>query len=235
VLNPDDQNVISFRKGVVRHRSFHDAETGGIKQHRARRKDPHLESLEFISSAGAWNANGDRIAFALVTKGRPGLGLLDVKKDKIVREIRLPRLGQIFNPSWSPDGRQIAFSALANGMSDIFIYDLQADSLHRVTNDFYSDLHPAWSPDGKQIALPPIVSPPISTFCKRAIIAWRFMMSPPAKISSAWIQTRQAHQPAMVAGWQEHLLHFGSRRHLEYLSRRDGEWQSFQVTNLLQV
>lgn len=154
VLSPDGKNVIFFsEKGLFAIDLFlADAETGKIKRNIVRaEKDPHLESLEFISSAGAWNSNGDRIAFALVTNGRPGLGLLDVKKDKMMREIRLPHLGEVFNPTWSPDGREIAFSALANGMSDIFIYNLQADSLHRVTNDFYSDLHPAWSPDGKQI------------------------------------------------------------------------------------
>lgn len=154
VLSPDGKNVIFFsEKGLFAIDLFlADAETGKIKRNIIRaERNPHLESLEFIASAGAWNATGDRIAFALVTKGRPGLGVLEVKKDKITREIRLPHLGEVFNPAWSPDGRQIAFSALTNGMSDLFIYDLQADSLHRVTNDFYSDLQPAWSPDGKQI------------------------------------------------------------------------------------
>lgn len=154
VLSPDGKNVIFFsEKGLFAIDLFlADAETGKIKRNILRaERNPHLESLEFISSAGAWDANGDRIAFALVTKGRPGLGILDVKQDKISREIRLPHLGEVFNPTWSPEGRRIAFSALANGMSDIFIYDLQADSLQRVTNDFYSDLHPAWSPDGRQI------------------------------------------------------------------------------------
>ncbi|MCG3156672.1 MAG: Protein TolB [bacterium] len=154
VLSPDGKNVIFFsEKGLFAIDLFlADAETGKIKRNILRaERNPHLESLEFISSAGAWDASGDRIAFALVTKGRPGIGILNVKKDKIAREIRLPQLGEVFNPTWSPDGRQIAFSALANGMSDIFIYDLQTDSLRRVTNDFHSDLHPAWSPDGKQI------------------------------------------------------------------------------------
>jgi Tol biopolymer transport system component len=154
VLSPDGKNVIFFsEKGLFAIDLFlADAETGKIKRNILRaEKNPHLESLEFIASAGAWDATGDCIAFALVTNGRPGLGVLDVKKDKIAREIRLPHLGEVFNPTWSPDGQRIAFSALANGMSDIFIYDLQADSLHRVTSDFYSDLHPAWSPDGKQI------------------------------------------------------------------------------------
>lgn len=155
VLSPDGNNVIFFsEKDLFSVDLFlADAATGKIQRNILRaEKNPHLESLEFISSAGAWDANGERIAFALVTNGRPGLGVLDVKKDKIVRIIHLPQLGEVFNPTWSPDGKQIAFSALANGMSDIFIYDLRADSLHRVTNDFYSDLHPAWSPDGKTIA-----------------------------------------------------------------------------------
>lgn len=154
VLSPDGKNVIFFsEKGLFAIDLFlADAESGKIKRNILRaERNPHWESLEFISSAGAWDANGDRIAFALVTKGRPGLGILNVQQDKISREIRLPQLGEVFNPTWSPDGRRIAFSALANGMSDIFIYDLQADSLQRVTNDFYSDLHPAWSPNGKQI------------------------------------------------------------------------------------
>lgn len=155
VLSPDGKNVIFFSEKDLFSIDFFlaDAETGKIKRNIvSAEKNPHLESLEFINSAGAWAASGDRIAFALVTKGRPGLALLDVKQDKISHEIRLPQLGEIFNPTWSPDGKQIAFSALANGMSDIFIYDLPADSLRRITNDFYSDLHPAWSPDGKYLA-----------------------------------------------------------------------------------
>ncbi|NUM75032.1 PD40 domain-containing protein [candidate division KSB1 bacterium] len=155
VLSPDGKLMIFFsEKNLFSINLFlADAETGKIKRNLVRAEmDPHYESLGFISSAGAWDFKSERVAFGLITKGRPGLSVLDVRSNKVVREFRFPQLGEIFNPTWSPDGRFIAFSALVQGMTDLFIFDLKADSLRRVTRDFYSDLHPAWSPDGKHIA-----------------------------------------------------------------------------------
>jgi Tol biopolymer transport system component len=154
VLSPDGKRMIFFsEKDLFSIDLFlADAQTGKIKRNLVRADlDPHYESLEFISSAGAWDASGERLAFAQITKGRPGLSVLDVRRNKILREIRFRQLGEIFNPTWSPNGRYLAFAALAGGMSDLFIVDLQSGNLRRVTQDFYSDLHPAWSPDGRQI------------------------------------------------------------------------------------
>ena len=50
-------------------------------------------------------------------------------RGRIEREIKLPQLGEILNPSWSPDGTTIVFSALVGGLTDLFVYDLEADSL----------------------------------------------------------------------------------------------------------
>lgn len=155
VLSPDGKQLVFFSaKDLFAIDLFlADAETGKVTRNVVRTEvDPHFESLEFISSAGAWDANGTRLAFSSVVRGRPALSVLDLKRDKVVREIRLPSLGEIFTPSWSPDGQRVAFSALAGGMTDLFIYNLESDSLQRLTNDFYSDLQPAWSPDGKAIA-----------------------------------------------------------------------------------
>jgi len=113
--------------------------------------DPHYQSLEFISSSGAWNAAGDRLAIGAVLDGHAALTVVDVARGRKDAEIRIPEVGEIFNPTWSPDGRYIAFAALANGFSDLFRYDLVAKRLERLTNDPYADLEPAWSPDGKQI------------------------------------------------------------------------------------
>ncbi len=130
-----------------------DVETG-----RVRRKivstavDPHFESIQFIRSAGSWDATGGRFVFAGVTRGRPVLTILDMKKDKVWREIRFDELGEILSPSWSPDGRYVTFSALTAGISDLFIYDLETDVLKQMTRDVYGDLQPVWSPDGKTIA-----------------------------------------------------------------------------------
>jgi WD40 repeat protein len=130
-----------------------DARTGKILKRIVRTDvDPHFESIEFISSAGAWNAGGERFAFAAVRNGRPELAILNVPQDRIEREIPLPDLGEATNPTWSPDGRYLAFSALVGGLSDLYVYDLRDSTLRRLTNDAYADLQPAWSPDGRYIA-----------------------------------------------------------------------------------
>jgi Tol biopolymer transport system component len=130
-----------------------DADTGKI-----RRKiistavDPHFESIQFIKSAGSWDAAGRKFVFGGVEKGRPVLTIIDMKKDKIEREIPFGELAEVLSPAWSPDGRYVTFTGIAGGVSDLFIYDLQDNVLKQMTRDPYGDLQPVWSPDGKTIA-----------------------------------------------------------------------------------
>jgi WD40 repeat protein len=130
-----------------------DARTGEVERKITETAvDNHLQSLEFVQSAGSWRADGRQFVFAGIAAGDPVLQLYDVEKESKAREIRFPHLGEVFNPTWSPDGRSIAFSAVRNGLSDLYLYDLERDSLRQVTNDSYADLQPAWSPDGATLA-----------------------------------------------------------------------------------
>jgi hypothetical protein len=130
-----------------------DAKTGEIERQVTKTAiDPHLQSLEFIESAGSWASDGKRFVFAGITGGQPVLEFYDVEDGDTDREIKLPSLGQVLNPSWSPDGRYIAFSGFSDGLSDLFIYDLETDQLRQLMDDQYADLQPVWSPDGRTLA-----------------------------------------------------------------------------------
>src|SRR6266487_4483163 len=130
-----------------------DAENGRtIRKLVSATRDPHLESLQFINSAGAWDADGSRFVFGAVVTGDPALRIVRGDNGDLIKEIKFPSLGEIFNPTWSPDGKMIAFSAQVGGVTDLFTYDLERSELRRLTDDPYADLEPAWSPDGSVIA-----------------------------------------------------------------------------------
>ena len=114
--------------------------------------NPHFQSIQFINSAGSWDAEGNRFVFGAVTAGKPVLAFLNASGNKAEDEIRFENLGEILNPTWAPDGKKIAFSALTGGYTDLFIYDLETKELKNMTNDAFGDLHPVWSPDGRSIA-----------------------------------------------------------------------------------
>jgi Tol biopolymer transport system component len=115
--------------------------------------DPHFDSLQYIHSSGAWDAEGRLFAMTALSGGRPVLVIVNASEPDDRKEIPLEELGEIYNPSWSPDGQRIVFSALKNGLSDLFLYTLTTGRIEQLTADVYADLHPAWSPDGRTIAL----------------------------------------------------------------------------------
>jgi len=154
VLSPDGARLafLSERDLFSVELYVQDTRTGNVTKRLSRTVvDPHLESLQFIESSGAWDPAGKSFVLGAVAKGRPVLVIMDAEGGQ-KREIPFPTLGEISTPSFSPDGRSIAFSALAEGFTDLFVYDLQAGALRRLTHDAYADLQPAWAPDGKSIA-----------------------------------------------------------------------------------
>ncbi|MFN2570854.1 MAG: BamA/TamA family outer membrane protein [Gemmatimonadales bacterium] len=154
-LSPDGRRMVYFSDAGLFSIDMYlaDADNGHtIRKLISSTRDPHLESMQFINSAGAWDATGTRFAFGAVVTGHPALRIVNGGNGDLIKEIKFPSLGEIFNPTWSPDGKRIAFSAQVGGLTDLFIYDLEGGQLQRLTNDPFADLEPAWSPDGRHIA-----------------------------------------------------------------------------------
>ncbi|MGE0405392.1 MAG: basic secretory protein-like protein, partial [Candidatus Korobacteraceae bacterium] len=154
-LSPDGKQVAFFSsRGLFSIDLFiADAETGEIRRRLTKTAtDPHVESLQFINSAGAWSQDGTQFAYGTISGGKPELMIVNVANGDTVAEIRFDDIGEIYNPTWSPDGQFVAFSANSGGVTDLFVVDVKSRQLRRLTDDLFADLQPAWSPDGSRIA-----------------------------------------------------------------------------------
>ena len=154
-LSPDGSQVVFFSEKDL---FSIDLFVADVASGRVRRKlietasDPHFDSLQFINSAGDWDATGRRFVLGGIRKGKPVLVILDPATGRREREIPFEDLGEITDPTFSPDGQRVAFSAVVGGLTDLYVYDLRGGAARRLTSDAFADLQPAWSPDGRTIA-----------------------------------------------------------------------------------
>src|SRR6266481_5047807 len=119
-------------------------------------RDPHLESLQFINSAGAWSADG-RFAFGAIVTGRPALRIVKGDDGKLINDAYAD-----LEPAWSPDGSLIAFATdrfttslddLSYGDYQLAVIDARGGGQIRQLPHLPKAKHinPQWSPDGKSL------------------------------------------------------------------------------------
>lgn len=129
-----------------------DGKTGQIKRRLLKStQSSNYETYRFINSQANWSPDGKYLAFAAKRGPQDDIVILDVKRNKRDKEIRV-KLNGVTTPAWSPDGRQLVFTGYDGGTSDLFIVNRDGTGFRRLTQDKYADLHPVWSPDGKTIA-----------------------------------------------------------------------------------
>lgn len=154
VLSPDGSRLalLTSRNRLSMDLAVADATTGQIQRTLLRTtRNAHLDSLQFITSAGTWDPSGQRIAVAGLRRGRPVLTIVNADSGARERDIQLSDLDEAVQPAWSPDGRQIVFSGLQGGLSDLFLVPSEGGDLRRLTQDAFAERQPAWSPDGRTV------------------------------------------------------------------------------------
>jgi Tol biopolymer transport system component len=129
-----------------------DAATGRVERKLLQTAtDPHFDSLEFLTSAGAWSPDGRAFAVAASRGGRPVVVLLDPRTARVVREVDLSGLDHAIGPAFSPDGRQIVVSGNRGGLIDLYLLTLETGALERLTSDPFADLEATFTPDGRSL------------------------------------------------------------------------------------
>jgi hypothetical protein len=129
-----------------------DAATGKIvRRLSSTSADPHFDNLEFLNSAGAWSPDGKLLAVAATKSGRPIIALLDARSGRVRRELTLPGLDDLLNPSFSPDGAAIVFSGNRGGLMDLYRITIASGDLEQLTSDPFADLEPVMTPDGTTV------------------------------------------------------------------------------------
>ncbi len=129
-----------------------DAETGRIKKRLSQSAtDPHFDSLQFLSSAGAWSPDGRRFAIAATRAGRPVIAELDPRSGRVRKEWKLGGLDDALHPTYAPDGRSMVLSGNVGGLIDLYRLTFDTGRLDRLTSDPFADLEPVITPDGRSV------------------------------------------------------------------------------------
>lgn len=129
-----------------------DAESGRIlKKVSSRNFASHIDEYSSFESSVAWSPDSRQLAFVAFAKGRNRLLIADAEKGKIVKQLDVPGVPALSNPTWSPNGNTIVFTGLVDGQSDLYAYNLATGAVKQLTNDLYANLQPSFSPDGQTI------------------------------------------------------------------------------------
>ena len=129
-----------------------DAETGEIERKLVgSATDPHFDSLQFLSAAGAWTPDGSALVLTALQGGKPVLAFLDPRSGRNRREVVLDGLDDASNPSFSPDGRSVVLSGSRGGFVDLYLLSLETGRLTALTDDPFADVEPTFTPDGRSV------------------------------------------------------------------------------------
>ena len=155
VLSPDGKRMLFYSERELFSIELYllDVESGEVIRRLTKAAtDPHLDSLQFLASAGSWSPDGKRVVIGSIGGGRPELTIIDAETGDTVATHRFEDLVEIMHPAWSPDGKSIAFAGNFGGVLRLELFELESKARRTLTSGDYAAMQPAWSPDGKKLA-----------------------------------------------------------------------------------
>ncbi|HZD17405.1 MAG TPA: hypothetical protein VE669_04620, partial [Actinomycetota bacterium] len=145
------------RNGQIAFRSDRDGEPDVFSVEASGGEATNLTARSGVSDAQpAWSPEGERIAFARVSRagGRPDLYVMNAGGTGRTRLTRTPVPER--DPAWSASGTRIAYAARTSsrGPFRIFVANADGSGQAQLTSQGAgrADRSPAWSPDGTRIA-----------------------------------------------------------------------------------
>ncbi len=114
-------------------------------------RNADIDGFNFFESVGSWSPDGKQFVHVAVKQGVNQLVFVDVERPRRTREVEVPGVPALNNPSWSPDGRYLVFTGLVEGMPNLYRMEVSTREVTQLTNDRYSYIHPSWSPDGRHL------------------------------------------------------------------------------------
>ncbi len=165
-VSPDGQHVAFYSEKNVFTLDLFIARTDDgriVRTLTSSTRDTDIDGYNFLESMGTWSPDSRYFAYVAVKKGKSHILITDINRPRRTREISIPGVPFVNNPSWSPDGRHLVMTGLVGGINNLYLYDLETGDVEQITNDPYSYVHASWSPDGRYIAFATDMKQPADT------------------------------------------------------------------------
>lgn len=121
------------------------------KLRRLEKGDYKLDRLQDVSyPVLCWHPLGDGLVYILENKGIVKMKIYNVEMRKKISK-QLGKVEKVIDFAYSADGKNAVMSCVAQGQTDIYLYKPLGNSLDKLTDDLYDDIHPEFVNKGRSV------------------------------------------------------------------------------------